>query len=145
MKKYALIFSIAYLVAAVLVGVAGELFKLKSSGAIGIAAILAASMFASQKFMNDHQREPSLGEKRSYALQALLGLWAVSIIGFASMFAFFGDKNASKLLLELLAEGWFQLAMAVVVLVVSLICYVAIRWSFAWYAKNLSKSINASS
>jgi len=42
-KKYALIFSIAYLVVAVLVGVAGELFKLKSSGAIGIAAIIVGA------------------------------------------------------------------------------------------------------
>jgi len=145
MKKYALIFSVSYVVAAVLVGVVGELFRLRSSGTIGIAAILAASMFAAHQFTNNHQREPTLGETKSYALQALLGFWAVSLIVFGALFAFFGDKNASKMFMELLAAGWFLLAMAVGVLLVSLICYVAIRWSFAWYAKTSCRSINAGS
>jgi hypothetical protein len=145
MKKYALIFSAAYVVAAILVGIVGELFRLRSSGSIGIAAILAASMFASHQFTNDHQREPTPAEKKSYAWQALLGFWIVSLTVFGIALAYFGGTEASKMLLELLAEGWFLLAMTVGVLLVSLICYVAIRWPFAWYAKNSRKSINAGS
>lgn len=136
MKKYALIFSLAYIVTAVLVEIVAELFKLGSSGVIGMAAILGASMYAAMQFTKDHQREPTLAERKTFAWQALLGLWGVTITVFAVVFAVFGDAGGRKLMSELLATSWILMAMIFGVLLLSFICYIAIRWSFGWYAKN---------
>lgn len=137
MKKYALIFSAAYVVSAILVEIVAALFKLGSSGVIGLAAILGASMFAAMKFTKEHQREPTLAEKKSFAWQALLGLWVVSIFLFGVILAFFGGADERKLISELLTTPWILMAIIFGVLLISLVCYVAIRGSFGWYAKSM--------
>lgn len=135
MKRYSLIFLAGYFVAAVLLEIVAELFKLRIGAGVGVGAILAASMFAARDFTNVHRREPSLAEKRTFAWQALLGLWTASLLVFGSVVAFFSGPDERKLLSELFTTGWILMLIVAGVVLISLVSYIAIRWSFAWYAK----------
>lgn len=140
MWRYSLIFLVGYFVAAVLLEVVVELFKLRIGAGVGVGAILAASMFAAREFANEHRREPTLIEKRAYAWQALLGLWSVSLVAFGSIVAFFSGADERKLLSELFSTGWILMLIVAGVMLISLVSYVAIRWSFAWYARIVCKT-----
>lgn len=135
MKKYTFVFSVAYFLFAIGVAAVAQLFNLKGGAGLGIAATFAASFLAAWKFTKDHDREPTPEEKKTYAWQALVSVWAVSIVLAAGVLAIFLSTNETKALLSVMVSKTFLLIFAGGALFISVIYYIAIRWSFAWYAK----------
>jgi hypothetical protein len=143
MKKYAFIFSVSYLAIATLLAFIAESLKIKAGASFGFSAIFAASLFASWMFTRDRQREPTVGETKTYAWQSLSGLWLVSLLVAGIAISIFATVEELKILLELLAMKWFLGAMTFGALLISAISYIVIRWSFGWYARMAFKSVNA--
>ena len=143
MKKYTLIFCAAYLVLAIVVAVVAEWLKLKGSAGLGIAATLAASSFSAWKFTKDHNRQPTLEEKKAYAWQALAGVWVVSLVLILVVFFAILPLSDAKALLNIMTTKFFLAVAACGALFISILYYVAIRWSFAWYAKMACKGCSA--
>ncbi|MDP3700314.1 MAG: ABZJ_00895 family protein [Hylemonella sp.] len=137
MKKYTLVFSIAYLVFGLVFFAVAELLKINANASFSVATTLASSFLAAWKFAKDHGREPTIEEKKSYAWQALLSVWVISLILAIVMFAAFLSPSEAKGVLTVM--GTWQTTYLVIGLgisvFVSLVYYVAIRWSFAWFAK----------
>lgn len=143
MKKYTLIFCATYFVLAIVVAVVAEWLKLKGGAGLGIVATLAASSFSAWKFTKDHNRQPTLEEKKAYAWQALAGVWVVSLILVLAVFFAIFSPSDTKALLSIMATKFFLIVATCGALFISLLYYIAIRWSFAWYAKMACKSSNA--
>lgn len=140
MKKYTLTFSFAYLVLALALGAIVELLKIKAGASFGIAATFAASFIAAWKFTKDHGRQPTLEEKKSYAWQALISVWAISLLLVAVAFATLLSPSETRAMSNLMATSSFLAIGVGVAVFISLVYYVAIRWSFAWYAKLACKT-----
>lgn len=144
MKKYTSVFAVAYLLLALSLAAT----DLKGETGSDIAAVFAASLLAAWRFTKNHDREPTLDEKKSFAWWSLLSLLAIKfleivvVIVLASFLLrnetntfkdpFFASKPIASLFI--FAGG---------VLLSSAISYMLIRWSFAWCAKLLGKTKHA--
>lgn len=134
MKKYTFVFVVSYIVLAGALAVIADLIKLKGGAVFGIAPMLAASFIAAWRFIRDHEREPTPEEKRSYSWQALVGVWLVSVLAALLFFTVVSSPAAIKPLISLMATRSFLLFFTAGAIFISLICYITIRLSFAWYA-----------
>lgn len=143
MKKYTLTFAVAYLVLALALVAIAELLKIKGGAGFGIAATFAASFLAAWKFTKDHDRQPTPEERKSYAWQALLSVWVISLLLVAVIFAAFLSPSETRAMFTFMATKTFLAIGSGAAVFVSLVYYVAIRWSFAWYAKIACKTGHA--
>lgn len=143
MKKYTLIFCAAYFVLAIVVAVVAAWLKLKGGAGLGTAATLAASSFSAWRFTKDHNRQPTLEEKKAYAWQALAGVWVISLALVLVVFFAILPPSDAMALLSIMTTKFFLAVFVGGALFISLLYYVAIRWSFAWYAKMACKDCGA--
>lgn len=143
MKKYTFLFSVAYLLLSLVLVAVADFLKLKGGASFGVATVLGASFLAAWKFTKDHEREPTLDEKKSYAWQALVGVWLISLLVVIGVFAVFFSPSEINAFINLMATKTFLFIFAGGAIFISAIYYVAIRWSFAWYAKLSCKSKHA--
>lgn len=144
MKKYTFVFSAAYLLLTLILAAIAELVEIKSGASgLGIAAVFGASSIAAWSFHKDHARVPTLEEKKSYAWQALLSTWLVSLLLVVCAIALFFSPADTKAILGLMQTKLFLAIFAGGALFISLVNYVAIRWSFGWYANLACKAKNA--
>jgi hypothetical protein len=118
-----------------------ELLKIKSAVSFGIATTLGASFLAAWRFVKDYSREPTLEEKKSYASQALISVWVISLLLAVIVFAVFLSPSEAGGMLNLMTTRFFLLAGLGMAVVTSLVYYVAIRWSFGWYVKLACKQL----
>lgn len=139
MKKYTLIFSLSYFVLALVAGAITEWLQLKIGTGVGISTTIAASFMAAWQFTKDHNRQPTLEEKKTYAWQALMGVWIVSLLILAVIFAVFLSPRDIEPLFYLFDSTLILAIGAGLTVFISFIYYVVIRWSFAWYAKTAFK------
>ncbi len=135
MRKYTILFTITYFVITIIIAVITTLLEIGGELFSGIVATFAASALAAWKFANDQGREPSLEEKKSFAWQALLSIWIVSLLVAGVVIAILLSPDERKEAFDLITSQTFLLITFGVTIFVSLIYYVVIRWSFAWYAK----------
>jgi hypothetical protein len=138
MKKYTLIFCISFLVLTIVLAAVAGWLEIKAGAGFGVMAIFAASSLAAWKFTKDNNRPPTLEEKKIYAWQALLGAWIVTFLLVAVMFVSLSPSD-TKSLLDFMATKTFLFIATCVSVFTSLIYYLSIRWSFAWYAKMACK------
>lgn len=135
MKRYAIMFAVAYLLLTVILGAILEFFKLGGSAGVNIAATFAASFFAAGKFAKEHGSLPTPEQTKTYSWMALLALWIVSFLLVLVAFALLLSPSETSSILKVASSGFFVVVATVGVLVLSLIYYTAIKWSFSWYAK----------
>lgn len=149
MKKYSLIFSISYFLLVLVVGAVAERLELNKGTVLGIVPVIAASFLAAWRFTKDHNRQPTPKEKKTYSWQALLGAWIVSFlvtatavmsIVFLSPDGMESLATVMALLIGTTSPSTADLAVVILIYIglavlMSLAFYLAIRWSFAWYAK----------
>ena len=140
MKNYTLVFAIAYLLLTIALGLIAELLNMKGSTSLNIAAAIAASFVAAWKFTKEQRRLPTVEERKSFAWQALLSVWAVSLLLVVGFLAFLVPPAESKAMLKLLGSATYLLIGIGAAAVISVVYYFAVRWSFSWYAKLAIKS-----
>lgn len=136
MNPYVIRFALAQLVCAVFVGVITEMLKLKSgTGGLAMAGLVASSYFAGLAFIKDHDRAPDPEEKAAFAKRALIVSWLLSLV----MMLGLGVKNPAmrlgSLIPALLSSPLLLMVMVGVVVVMSGVYYMAIRWAFGWYTE----------
>ena len=135
MKKYTLLFTITYFAITLIIAVITTLLEIGGELFSGIATTFAASALAAWRFANDHGREPSLEEKKSFAWQALASIWVISLLMAGIVVVVLLSPDEMKEAFDLLTSQRFLIILVLVTLFVSLIYYAVIRWTFAWYAK----------
>jgi len=140
LKKYTLVFAIAYLVLTVVVTLIIEMLDVIGGNSANFAVALGASFIAAAKFSREQRRLPTVEEKRTFAWQGLLSVWAISLVLAIAVFTFLIPELKLSDLLGLLRDPTI-LAIAVIAAgFISAIYYVAIRWSFSWYTRVTLKS-----
>lgn len=135
MNPYVLRFLIANVVLTVIFGVIAEMMKLKSASGLAVAATIGAGMYAASAFAKDHAREPSSAEVGGFAWRALLATWVVSLVLFVGFLMMFSSAAEVRALFGYSRVGLMSALLVGVVLFVSAVYYVGIRWSFKWYAR----------
>lgn len=135
MNRYVGRFVIANFVLMVLVAVLAEVLKLNSGAGLAIGATMGSSFFAAAAFAKDHGRAPTKLEKGAFAWRALCATWLISLFLVAVIAAIFVPVAEIRELARSLASGAVIGIGIGVVLFVSAINYVGIRWSFGWFAK----------
>lgn len=137
MKKYALVFSVAYLLSTVALSSAADALEFEGSVGFNVAAAVVASLIAAWRFTKDQARVPTAAENSAYARWALAGAWAVSMALVASAVAFMlSPVEAHELTVAVRSMTPFHMGVASgSVVLISAIYYLAIRWPFAWYAR----------
>lgn len=135
MNRYIRIFAIAYVVLIVLIAGVVEILKLNAGTSFAVASALGATFFASSAFAKDHGRPPTREEKSAFAWRALLCVWGVSLLCSVALVALLVPARELGATLRSFTSGSMLALVAGVVLFVSGLHYVAIRWSFGWYAR----------
>jgi lysylphosphatidylglycerol synthetase-like protein (DUF2156 family) len=137
MRKYTLIFCVAYGLICVVGGIVLELLKIKNNAGFGVAAINAASFIAAARFFRDQRREPTKLERKKYSLQAFFSAWLISIALFV-LALLINPQNELKTLLNVFQSGitgTIVLLGSGIIVFTSVVYYFSIYWSFGWYAK----------
>ncbi len=137
MKKYVLTYAAWY--AGLMILIALITYGLDINGSFDMVAALASSFAAAASFVKDQQRQPKLSERKAYALGALGISFLVSfVLVLLASFFIFSEKERQWLFNTLfsLSSIWV-ICFVIVLLVISAIYYLAIRWSFSWYSKRL--------
>ena len=137
MKKYVVLFTIAYFL--ITVAIAGIAYFIDIGGGAGlnIAAAMAASFFAGSQFAKEQGRAPTNAEKHTYSLLALASIWIVSLLLVVAAVAFLLPAKEIQALLGLVASGIFPIVAAVGAAVLSLLYYFVVKWAFSWYVKKV--------
>lgn len=137
MTKYAVFFSIAYLLLTALCAALVTAVDIGGNAGMGlnIAVTIGSSFLAASRFVADHERLPSAPEKGAYALGALIGAMLASLL---LVVAILGMLISPRELIWLLSLIESPKVIALIVgstLFSWVVYYFAIRWSFSWYAK----------
>ena len=135
MKKYALVFAVSYLLLTVVLGAIAEVLKVKGGSGFNIAAMLASSFFAASRFTKEQCRLPTAEELKLYSWLAVSAVWGVSLLLLVVALAFLFSPTEANALLLFAASKIFIGIFVVGGLIISVIYYFAIKWSFSWYAK----------
>ncbi len=138
MRKYANIFGVTYFLLTVIATYVTS--ELKMGGAsLSIAAIIGSSFVAAWQFSNNEMRLPSSEEKTSYARTALVFSLLVSLVIVVAASAFLmTPKDASDLKTVLTSTVGIG-TMIAAFLIISLVYYFTIKWSFSWYTGYAAK------
>jgi hypothetical protein len=135
LRKYTIIFAVAYLLSTVGSAFISEALKLKAGVSLNLAVVFAAGFIAAWSFGKDRQRAPSKAENASFAWQALSSVWIISFILVATFLAFLSSPAESKAIVAYATSKEFLPIGAGAAVVISAVYYIAIRWSFSWFAK----------
>jgi hypothetical protein len=136
MKKYVLVFTFSYLVLIAALWAAEVFLDFDSVGGLNIAALLVANFIAARQFTRDQNRRPTPAETKSYSLLALASIWCISLAILLVVLEFvFGYGVVSVFLENTIPSMEGKLLLFAIYLLISAITYLAIRWSFSWFAK----------
>lgn len=137
MRKYVLVFSVSYFVWVVVLAVIAEQLKFKAFTGLGIPIFFAICNAASI-FSKDHARDSTFQEKKSFAWQAVLSFWVVSLAVSLLFIFFLPHLGWAAPIIDLATnpistfQGFLLLAVAIFS---STIFFFALPWIFAWCAK----------
>jgi len=139
MKKYVLIFTVAYLLLTVTLAIAATLLKVNSGTLLNLGVAIASSFFAAWQFTKEHARIPTREENTAYARLALVATWGVSAFLVVSFLAIFLSPAELEAFRKLMTTKMFLAVAPVACIVLSVIYYFVIKWSFSWSAKQIYK------
>ena len=135
MNRYVAIFTAVNAALTVTVAVLTEVLKVESGSGLAIVAVLAASIAAAAVFARDHARPPTSEESAAFAWRSLLTTWLVSLVLISVALTWLAAPEELQSMARMFRSGMVVAFAVGAVVVTSAIYYVAIRWSFAWYAK----------
>lgn len=139
MRKYTFVFAGAYLALSAAIALLTAAVQLADGGSLNLLAALAAALFTAHWFVRDQQRAPTVPQARAFAWQALLCVWVVTVLVAAVLAAVLAPGSGLGWL-RLLGASNAALAMAAAsIVVVSLVYWILLRWSFGWYAGRLAR------
>lgn len=134
MKRYITIFTAAYVALLLLFAAGVELLKLNGGAAFAVTSVMGAGFIASAVFGKDHARAPTREEKAAFAWRALLCVWLVSLVFSIVLLALLVPASEVRAMLRNFTSGSMPILAAGIVMFISVLYYIAIRWSFGWYA-----------
>jgi hypothetical protein len=132
-------FSGAYLVLLVVTAVVSEALRIKTGASLGLATTLGASFFAAWSFARVTKRPATSPEATAFAWRAFVGACLVSLVLVAGFLAFVAPAHEARAVLSLLGRPIYLLIALAGFVVVGGIQYLAIRFSFIWFAKLATK------
>jgi hypothetical protein len=135
-KRFSLLFTVAYLVLAVAFGLMANAGMVGASLVASMAAAMAASAISGWRFIALRKRRPSPAEVGAFSYQAMMGIGIALGIPLAVAYAFFVPFP------DIAGEGVAPVARALLfgAVVMALIYYSVIRWVFSRTCRLLSKS-----
>ena len=139
MKKYVLIFTISYLLLTIALAIITSLLKVGGGTTLNIAVTIASSFIAAWQFTKEQERIPTTEENNSYARLALAGTWAVSLLLVIAFLALLVPPTELETFKKLISTKIFLIIFPIAFIVLSVIYYFVIKWSFSWYAKQTYK------
>ena len=138
MKKFVLIFCASFFV--ITLAFAGIMIALDfTNGSFSIATIIGASFFSAWCFYKEYARQATKHEAKTFALFSVMGIWIISFVIAIPFLAFMFPTNGLSQLLSVITSKFFIISLTVGGLILSLIYYLAIRWAFSWFTKQLEK------
>lgn len=140
MKKYIGLFTGAYIISHLLLIVIGVLLHLKASAGFGFVAVSCGSYLAAWKFNHDKGREPTLDEKKNFSWQSTLAVVGVTLLFYIGMAFMFFSVNDVESAINQLGLAMLVSILIGAVLFISIVYYMTIRLTFAWFAKMMGKS-----
>jgi hypothetical protein len=135
MRRYVLVFGIAYLVLTVALAVLGEVLEVGAAVGLNIAATLGASFFAAARFAKELGRSPTSGEVGSFSWWGLLAVWVVSLTLVLVAIPLVSSGAELGAMVKALASPMILAFVLVGGIILSAIYFFALKWSFSWYAK----------
>ena len=135
MKKFSIVFTIAFLVLSFAVGSIAEALQIDAGVTMNLVVTVVASCLAASWFVKQHDRRPSSQELTAFALQSTLGAWIASAILTVIVYTFLASSADVVAMLRSFSIGMLIVVLLASAIVISLLYYVVIRWSFSWFAK----------
>jgi hypothetical protein len=134
LKRYITIFTAAYAALILLFTAVAEILKLNAGTAFAVASVMGAGFIASAVFGKDRDRAPTREEKGAFAWRALLCVWLVSLAFSIVLLALLVPAGELRAMLRSFTSDSMPVLAAGIVVFISVLYYIAIRWSFGWYA-----------
>lgn len=137
MQKYTVIFSIAYVVISILLGLLFYFINM-NGGMQVIVGCIGAAFVTAHFFQKNENRAPTKAECATLAWRGTISIWVMSAIffGLVWLFVFSGAERyeLQKMIMPVLRSNmiWF---FVVIVTVISMVEFFAIRWAFGWFIK----------
>jgi len=135
MKKYVIAFTIVNLVLTAVLALIVSVLRMNGGSGLGAGAAVSSAFLAGWLFFRDYDRAPSGDEKTSFAWKSVATIWVLSLALAAVALPFFMSSTDFVRALSLLASWPYGGFFVGVLLFVSTIYYLGIRWSFGWYGK----------
>ncbi len=135
MKKFSILFSISYLVLTFGFGSIAEALQIDAGVTFNIVATVLAALIAAFWFTRDQQRRPTPDEVSAFSFQSLVGVWIASIVLTTIMFTFFISGAEIMAMLSEMGTGMLIAAGIFATIIISLLYYFVIRWSFSGFTK----------
>jgi hypothetical protein len=143
MQKYTVIFSVAYVGISVLLGLIFYFINM-NGGMQVIVGCLGAAFVTAHFFQKNENRAPTKAECTTLAWTGTVSIWVMSAIffGLVWLFVFSGAEQyeLQKMIMPVLRSNmiWF---VVVIVTILSLVEFFAIRWAFGWFIKQITPKI----
>lgn len=134
MKKYILVFSVAYAIAMIIIATLETFFKAPTGSSI--ICLISGGSCAASFFVKDHQRIPDPSEKKSLVWGCFFASIIVSIIATVISLIIFPETAP---FLSAIADLpiWIWL---IAISFTALLHYLVLSLSFGWVAKRLAKT-----
>lgn len=138
MKKYTVIFSIAYVGISILLGLLFYFIDTGGGGAQTLVACVGAAFITAHFFQKNETRAPTKAERTTLAWSGTVSAWIMSAILFGlvwfSVFSGAEQYELQKTIMPVFRSSliWF---IVVMVTIISIAQFFAIRWAFGWFIK----------
>lgn len=133
-SPYAIRFGVVYALLILVLAAIWSALGIDSGSGVSMGALVAAAVYTAAKFVKDHKRVPSPGEKARLTWLSLLASWIVSIMLPVGYLMFVSGLKG----LQQVAQGLSQLNPTIIVGVLLVVCllYFTVLWfSYGWFAK----------
>lgn len=135
MKKFSILFCIAYLILTFGFGSIAEALQIDAGVTFNIVATIVAVLIAAWWFSHDQKRRPTPDEISAFSFQGLCGVWVASIVLTTILLTFFVSGAEIMALLSEMGVAVLIFGGIFVTIVISLLYYFVIRWSFSGFTK----------
>jgi hypothetical protein len=137
MKKYAIVFSVTYLVATVFFIFVSYFLRFKVLDGFNIAAVFSGVFYAGHVFFKDQSRVPTKEEAAQLARYSLLSVLLVLCIVIMYLISNF----AAHAIIAFITNPRYLLMSTSATMLLFSIYYMVIRYSFVWFVKSAVKRV----
>lgn len=139
MKKYSILFAIAYFIITYGVGEVAERLQINAGITLNLVSTVVAVLIAAWWFGREHSEPPTSDEINAFAFQALAGVWIASLILTVIVLFFLASGADVIAMLSSMSTTVLIIGGVIGVIVMSLVYFFIIKLSFTWFTKLLKK------